>query len=792
MAISGKYLIRRTITTADDKKYELHDDIGVTNFNNRYFDARLYHMLALTNNKTFDTTDAVPAFQDDDKSAEDYGFKNGGKGLFIYPYHTYASFSGDYYESEDAIVERIAELEMQIDAQKNRDVSGGFDGQEITQVNTTTEKLQKMVDDLKIRYALVKDFNLNFEGQMLAPHSLIHPYAIVKLAGAHGSEHTAEGLYVFDNFATRKWYEVDGDNISSYAKNPTTTRIISWSTEDELGRTPYSYQDFVFCKNWNVVPNNRMITLRRYFAPVTDNLEFDNYKHIENVETIPYEDARLIAGEKALYLSKPMEKVKNMGFSPLATAVTYFGENTGNELSSLLNFSVKYNWTDVKAQSSPITIDAEANDMGQDLINSDGFGILSSAMKAMSYMTGFSSALSGNLDPMSATRNSMPPDPYGSGPYENRILGPVNVIMDTVKRERGLRFTHDGLKVTFSYVSRPIAGINNKAVLLDLLCNMLIMCYASGTWFGGIERFRTRDRKTYPFKYGDVMNRLYKGQLFGKNSATNLLAQHAWEAGTGQYGLMDIFGEALKGMKNLVSGMLNEMMAVVNGALGNKEKSDEQKVKAKERFNAGLAGKAVTGVQRVLAGRILKGATIPWVNNKKALLTGDAVGEWHLTIGNPLNPIAMIGNLICDGLEIKWSDELGPDDFPIGFDAIVTLKHAMGRDRDAVESMFNRGYGRIYSLPNMFRSSADYETSVDKWTGPQNRDLTKYDEWSATYFGGGGVSISDQINTPLANRGNDSILEPRKYGSLMPLKSQSRMFRMSKYVVTPFQMKWVL
>ena len=168
------------------------------------------------------------------------------------------------------------------------------------------------------------------------------------------------------------------------------------------------------------------------------------------------------------------------------------------------------------------------------------------------------------------------------------------------------------------------------------------------------------------------------------------------------------------------------------------------------------------------------------------------MGEWHLTIGNPLNPIAMIGNLICDGLEIKWSDELGPDDFPIGFDAIVTLKHAMGRDRDAVESMFNRGYGRIYSLPNMFRSSADYETSVDKWTGPQNRDLTKYDEWSAPYLGGGGVSISDQINTPLANRGNDSILEPRKYGSLMPLKSQSRMFRMSKYVVTPFQMKWVL
>ena len=31
----------------------------------------------------------------------------------------------------------------------------------------------------------------------------------------------------------------------------------------------------------------------------------------------------------------------------------------------------------------------------------------------------------------------------------------------------------------------------------------------------------------------------------------------------------------------------------------------------------------------------------------QAFLTGEATGHWHLTIGNPLNPIAVIGNLGC-------------------------------------------------------------------------------------------------------------------------------------------------
>lgn len=750
---------RRQIYTGDTGNQGFRELQAGYNYMLRYTDARIYNNLILTNSKAVSTNDGnVDA---------DYTIVGNGGGINIYPYQTLGSYATDFYETPESIEQRIRDL------QEDKENAKG----------DAAESIQKYIDAFKERLKYVKKFENEETDNYLAPHSLIHPYAIVKFAGAHGDQRISSGSYLFDNFATRKWYEIDGDNLSSYAKTPTTTNIIAWGANDPVGRVPYRFQDFVFCKDWNIIPNNRMITLRRYFAPVSDNIEFDNYKEFS---------ADLIDKE-SVQATRDVEKT-NQSFAPLATAVTYFGEGTDNSLSTILSFSAKYNWEEVEAKSSPIDIEAQANDMGQDFLGNSGTGILSGVMKAMSFMTGFQNAMDGKNDPINNTAQAVPPDPYTLGPYENRILGPTNVIMDTIKRKRGLKFTQDSLKIKFSYIARPIAGINTKAVLLDLLSNILLMCYARGTWFGGIERFRTSQRKMYPFTANKVMNRLYKGQLFGKNGAVRATASQMYDMGTGTNGLVDMFSEALSDMKNLVSSMWNQVMGVVNGLVGNEEEEKARKEKAQNDFNAAISGKMVSGLQSVLAGKILRGAQVPWITGKKALLTGEPVGEWHLTIGNPLNPIAMIGNLVCDGVTITWSDELGPDDFPIGFDAEITLKHALGRDRDAIESMFNRGYGRIYSLPATFSSSADFESKIDKYTGGQTdaRGRLKYDEWSATYFGGGGANLGDMENSPLANSGSTfpGLKHMNMYTSKDPLSSRTIINPV--VITTPFQMQWNL
>ena len=78
------------------------------------------------------------------------------------------------------------------------------------------------------------------------------------------------------------------------------------------------------------------------------------------------------------------------------------------------------------------------------------------------------------------------------------------------------------------------------------------------------------------------------------------------------------------------------------------------------------------------------------------MLSGYPTGEWHLTIGNPLNPIAMMGNLVCNNVKINFNDDLGPDDFPTEMTVSLQLMPGRQRHRGDWESMFNRGNGRLY------------------------------------------------------------------------------------------------
>jgi hypothetical protein len=47
-------------------------------------------------------------------------------------------------------------------------------------------------------------------------------------------------------------------------------------------------------------------------------------------------------------------------------------------------------------------------------------------------------------------------------------------------------------------------------------------------------------------------------------------------------------------------------------------------------------------------------------------------------------------------VNISFSEKLGPDDFPTGIKATFTLKHGRDRERGEIESIFNRGDGRLY------------------------------------------------------------------------------------------------
>lgn len=77
-------------------------------------------------------------------------------------------------------------------------------------------------------------------------------------------------------------------------------------------------------------------------------------------------------------------------------------------------------------------------------------------------------------------------------------------------------------------------------------------------------------------------------------------------------------------------------------------------------------------------------------------------GSWHVSVGNPFNPIASVGDLVINrsgGMTMKFNNELSYDDKPTEVTFSISLKNARPRGAQEIEQIFNAGKGRIYVYP---------------------------------------------------------------------------------------------
>lgn len=694
--------------------------------------------------------------------------------ITINPYSTYGSWVSEFGNTPGDILRDLADKLTELPVEGDN-IKG-----DVSSISKVREDYKK---EAAARIQLAQELQDKYKSSYVGVHSMIHPYALVKLYGAteYDGDNNTAAVHTIDSSTRRKWYEMNSSGVSTgeipmYAKNPTTAAIISWGNSDDRGRFPYSFQDFVFCKYWNKIQNNRMITLRRYPSPVNDSVEPGNYdSNGDDLKSI---------------------------FNPIASAVTYFGGESGNKLSEILKFTVGYNWGEAKGDVW--NVGAQQNE-GSDLFGagtgvgrylSGGIGVLAKGLGILGDLSGDSPI---NVD----AARGLPPDPYSSGPYENRIIGPVNTINEVKKRERGLKFTQEGLSIKFKYVARPIANVNTKAVLLDLLANMMVMTSSEGTFFGGIQRYREAKPAIYPWRGRDSLNKLYAGKLFGSDGAFYSMIHYAFDKGSN---FMTSFG---KDFINEVKKAATDFILGLKSAIRGETQVGKDQAKAGLSEAQSAAHPLVNTLNRAVAARMLRSVNIPWLQDAHALLTGEPIGDWHLTIGNPLNPIAVIGNLVMSDATFEFSDELGPDDFPLEMTVTIKLEHGMGRDRSGAESMFNRGHGRIYVLSDNFKTSADYETQVDKYTGSKSGHTSTNANGKGKIAGEGfndletGISLSSSgisnaivgstIGRQLSNSGTEGNFALSKYvANLSNIKMQDNHSFNDGYYIAPWTMRYSL
>lgn len=473
------------------------------------------------------------------------------------------------------------------------------------------------------------------------------------------SRNPSAGFLVRQTAANQGVLKTARSNIFSYLFSPGDhgSYIIGGAS------APYFWKDFLYCKYYGHIPNNHMITLRRFPSPMRDNLSLP--AKVKNSDAY---------------------KVKGAG-QPVAQAITWWGGNTGNTLNGILGFTTGLRWDD--GYDALEKIDQSSLNQGIFKAISDnpvlngiaskipGFSVITkTAETAVSASNpGFEETTNAKVN--FGLRDKAEKDP--NGPLSKFIWNSVDTISRATMRARGLDGVQHEFLVKFHYELTSAGEVNTKAAMVDILGNLLGLCTNYGQFLTPEIRY---DNKFPAFNFPG-----------------------------GDEGMNQFYSDPVKYIKSLLLYSMDPNSTSTDPAAGTAAGAVDQVKKSTDWLNSALKnlegqseGDVKSGLIKILdsnefSNLVKTGLADKFIQNvymPQLVLTGAPVGEWHLVVGNPCNPIAMIGNLVCMDLAVSFGETLGPDDFPTELIATIRLKHATERERGQIESMFNRGGGRLY------------------------------------------------------------------------------------------------
>ena len=532
----------------------------------------------------------------------------------------------------------------------------------------------------------------NFRGD-LAP-SLFNPYHGIPVYGI------MENVPLMDGTILHKHNKDEIAKLSDCSIRELVN--LSSVRKSILGNARYKYADFMYCKDLGKISNNHMITLRKFAFPVGDNI-------FRSTVTTTAGDGK----------NDPMSSVGDVG-----RMITWF-DTDDNKLSDIMSYEYEASWKklDAKIQQLDSQEDDEGRGIAGKIINNLSPGYNLQTAKGTN-TGGLLGQLMNSMGIGSSTHEYQHNDVALGRNYDNnKVYSPKDTIQDTHIYEGKLTFKHE-FTLNFSYKLRAYDNINPKSAFLDLLGNILTVTYRKGTFWGGrSEILGAKPNKAGWQKYNNILKGLSDA---GGDLWKNIF--HLEGASTDS--MLGAFSQFNGALLDIVKGAGLDVGSMANNALQSAKDFLSGNMTASEVGDKVKNGvqKTAKGVQKLNLGQAMMGS----INNKlgrpalyafDSLLTGAKVGLWHVTIGNPKNPIATFGNLILTNAKITHSGPLGFDDFPTELHVSVSLKHAMSRDATEISKMYTKGQNGIYlSLcsPSNTLEFSDGEKAGTKVKNPPN------------------------------------------------------------------------
>lgn len=257
---------------------------------------------------------------------------------------------------------------------------------------------------------------------------------------------------LMDNIATRQAIrEHSGCSVKE---------LVIASSKGDLGRETYDFSDFMYCKYLGKIPNNYLITLRRFPLPVDD--------YISTMGT-------------TIEVRRNKE-IQSQNSQSIGCLVTWMG-TPGNEMSNILKYSYSMPYKEQQAQWEQDSSNADAGSHG--ILN--GIAATFDSQYQKQYAAGQASSAANAFIGKFFKPGTAPYNIADINNWQdrNKVYGPVDAIKSVYMRgDDGIKFNQD-ITLTFEYELRSYNGINGRQAMLDLLSNILNVTYTTGTFWGG-------------------------------------------------------------------------------------------------------------------------------------------------------------------------------------------------------------------------------------------------------------------------------------------------------------------
>lgn len=382
-----------------------------------------------------------------------------------------------------------------------------------------------------------------------------------------------------------------------------------------------------------------------------DFIQCEHYGQISNDYMVTLRRFSFPIGDDILNARSFDDKGQKLDVSEpdLARAITWLSPALGNELKDILGFGTGFGWSEV--ESSVQTLSGAGAEKRRGALGAmiDGSpitkGIEAGANGYSAAQSDYTREKGAGFDPLSTT-------------YPNHVYGPYNAIKQVLARDdKGLKFDSE-FTLNFYYDLRGFDSTSPRVAFMDTLANLLAMTYNNAPFWGGATRGTGSGTTGKPIgDFAKLKNGDYSGYLKSigtqlKSMGGNIMKDIGNAAGVLK-GDLNALGDS-KVLDNLIGGSLMKLMGSPSG------------------------------------GDVIK-----------AFLTGDPTGQWHLTVGNPMNPMMVCGNLCLESSKFEFEGPLGYEGFPTRLKMTVALKPGRPRDKSEIESMFNAGRGRMYLQPEV-------------------------------------------------------------------------------------------